>query len=65
VTVNQVIGMYVFSYRGRCSTDVRDESGESNASDNDVDLPFNYNGDLDLTRLPKGTVLCRILFQCC
>ncbi|XP_075958784.1 transcriptional regulator ATRX-like isoform X2 [Anarhichas minor] len=35
-----------------------DESGDSNASE-DVDLPVNANGRLDITRLPKGTVLVR------
>ncbi|XP_044079309.1 transcriptional regulator ATRX-like isoform X2 [Siniperca chuatsi] len=35
-----------------------DESGDSNASE-DVDLPVNANGHLDITRLPKGTVLVR------
>ncbi|XP_068572457.1 transcriptional regulator ATRX-like isoform X2 [Cebidichthys violaceus] len=35
-----------------------DESGDSNASE-DVDLPVNANGPLDITRLPKGTVLVR------
>ncbi|XP_068456969.1 transcriptional regulator ATRX-like [Clinocottus analis] len=35
-----------------------DESGDSNASE-DVDLPVNANGRLDVTRLPKGTVLVR------
>uniref|UniRef100_A0A3B4UQ36 DNA helicase n=1 Tax=Seriola dumerili TaxID=41447 RepID=A0A3B4UQ36_SERDU len=33
-------------------------SGDSNASE-DLDLPFNANGHLDITRLPKGTVLVR------
>ncbi|XP_029924260.1 transcriptional regulator ATRX-like isoform X2 [Myripristis murdjan] len=36
-----------------------DESGDSNASDDDSDLPVSANGQLDLTRLPKGTVLVR------
>ncbi|GAA6235942.1 transcriptional regulator ATRX-like isoform X1 [Lates japonicus] len=35
-----------------------DESGDSNASE-DLDLPVNANGHLDITRLPKGTVLVR------
>ncbi|XP_041807750.1 transcriptional regulator ATRX-like isoform X2 [Chelmon rostratus] len=35
-----------------------DESGDSNASE-DLDLPVNTNGHLDITRLPKGTVLVR------
>ncbi|XP_069002853.1 transcriptional regulator ATRX-like [Embiotoca jacksoni] len=35
-----------------------DESGDSNASE-DVELPVNTNGHLDVTRLPKGTVLVR------
>ncbi|XP_040038973.2 transcriptional regulator ATRX [Gasterosteus aculeatus] len=35
-----------------------DESGDSNASE-DVDLPVSVNGRLDITRLPKGTVLVR------
>ncbi|KAM7397771.1 hypothetical protein PAMA_005884 [Pampus argenteus] len=35
-----------------------DESGESNGND-DVELPVNANGQLDVTRLPKGTVLVR------
>ncbi|XP_034461776.1 transcriptional regulator ATRX-like [Hippoglossus hippoglossus] len=35
-----------------------DESGDSNASE-DVDLPATGNGHLDITRLPKGTVLVR------
>ncbi|KAM9384729.1 transcriptional regulator ATRX-like isoform 1-T1 [Pholidichthys leucotaenia] len=35
-----------------------DESGDSNASE-DEDLPVNANGHLDITRLPKGTVLVR------
>ncbi|XP_054482143.1 transcriptional regulator ATRX-like isoform X2 [Anoplopoma fimbria] len=35
-----------------------DESGDSNASE-DVDLPVCANGRLDITRLPKGTVLVR------
>ncbi|XP_072230790.1 transcriptional regulator ATRX-like [Leuresthes tenuis] len=35
-----------------------DESGDSNASE-DLDLPVNANGRLDVTRLPKGTVLVR------
>ncbi|XP_023260466.1 transcriptional regulator ATRX-like [Seriola lalandi dorsalis] len=35
-----------------------DESGDSNASV-DLDLPFNANGHLDMTRLPKGTILVR------
>ncbi|XP_078142676.1 transcriptional regulator ATRX-like isoform X1 [Centroberyx gerrardi] len=36
-----------------------DESGDSNGSDDDLDLPVSSNGHLDLTRLPKGTVLVR------
>ncbi|XP_056141347.1 transcriptional regulator ATRX-like isoform X2 [Lampris incognitus] len=36
-----------------------DESGDSNESDGDYDVPINSNGHLDLTRLPKGTVLVR------
>ncbi|XP_060941507.1 transcriptional regulator ATRX-like isoform X2 [Limanda limanda] len=35
-----------------------DESGDSNASE-DVDLPATENGHLDITRLPKGTILVR------
>nr|XP_046267251.1 transcriptional regulator ATRX-like isoform X2 [Scatophagus argus] len=35
-----------------------DESGDSNASE-DLDFPVNPNGHLDITRLPKGTVLVR------
>ncbi|XP_030603016.1 transcriptional regulator ATRX-like isoform X2 [Archocentrus centrarchus] len=35
-----------------------DESGDSNASE-DLDIPVNANGHLDLTRLPKGTALVR------
>ncbi|XP_020485879.2 transcriptional regulator ATRX [Labrus bergylta] len=35
-----------------------DESGDSEASE-DVELPVNTNGHLDITRLPKGTVLVR------
>uniref|UniRef100_A0A3Q3LUN1 DNA helicase n=1 Tax=Mastacembelus armatus TaxID=205130 RepID=A0A3Q3LUN1_9TELE len=35
-----------------------DESGDSNASE-DLNLPVNTNGHLDVTRLPKGTVLVR------
>ncbi|XP_061595930.1 transcriptional regulator ATRX-like isoform X2 [Cololabis saira] len=35
-----------------------DESGDSNGSE-DVDLPVSANGRLDVTRLPKGTVLVR------
>lgn len=35
-----------------------DESGDSNASE-DIDLTVNANGHLDITRLPKGTVLVR------
>ncbi|XP_076606647.1 transcriptional regulator ATRX-like [Chaetodon auriga] len=35
-----------------------DESGDSNASE-DLDAPVNTNGHLDITRLPKGTVLVR------
>ncbi|XP_038565073.1 transcriptional regulator ATRX-like isoform X1 [Micropterus salmoides] len=35
-----------------------DESGDSNSSE-DLDLPVNANGHLDVTRLPKGTVLVR------
>ncbi|XP_070699395.1 transcriptional regulator ATRX-like [Pempheris klunzingeri] len=35
-----------------------DESGDSNASE-DLDLFFNTNGHLDITRLPKGTALVR------
>ncbi|XP_029376110.1 transcriptional regulator ATRX-like [Echeneis naucrates] len=35
-----------------------DESGDSNASE-DLELPINSNGHLDITRLPKGTVLVR------
>ncbi|CAN9501704.1 unnamed protein product [Ophioblennius macclurei] len=35
-----------------------DESGDSNASE-DLDLPVSTNGGLDVTRLPKGTVLVR------
>ncbi|XP_041864053.1 transcriptional regulator ATRX-like [Melanotaenia boesemani] len=35
-----------------------DESGDSNASE-DLDLPISANGHLDVTRLPKGTVLVR------
>ncbi|XP_019132017.2 transcriptional regulator ATRX [Larimichthys crocea] len=35
-----------------------DESGDSNGSE-DLDLPFNTNGHLDITRLPKGTALVR------
>ncbi|KAK2881878.1 transcriptional regulator ATRX-like isoform X2 [Channa argus] len=35
-----------------------DESGDSNASE-DIDLPVNANGHLDISRLPKGTVLVR------
>ncbi|KAM3601237.1 uncharacterized protein V6R79_009568 [Siganus canaliculatus] len=35
-----------------------DESGDSNASE-DLGLPFNANGHLDLSRLPKGTALVR------
>ncbi|XP_019941418.2 transcriptional regulator ATRX-like isoform X2 [Paralichthys olivaceus] len=35
-----------------------DESGDSNASE-DVDLPATKNGHLDITRLPKGTILVR------
>ncbi|KAM9728822.1 transcriptional regulator ATRX-like [Menidia menidia] len=35
-----------------------DESGESNASE-DLDLHVNANGHLDVTSLPKGTVLVR------
>ncbi|XP_062261393.1 transcriptional regulator ATRX-like [Platichthys flesus] len=35
-----------------------DESGDSNASE-DVDLPATTNGHLDITRLPKGTILVR------
>ncbi|XP_029956796.1 transcriptional regulator ATRX-like isoform X2 [Salarias fasciatus] len=35
-----------------------DESGDSNASE-DLDLPINANGSLDVSRLPKGTVLVR------
>lgn len=35
-----------------------DESGDSNGSE-DVELPVNANGQLDVTRLPKGTVLVR------
>ncbi|XP_058482955.1 transcriptional regulator ATRX-like isoform X2 [Solea solea] len=35
-----------------------DHSGDSNASE-DVELPVNENGHLDITRLPKGTVLVR------
>uniref|UniRef100_A0A3B4ZYT5 DNA helicase n=1 Tax=Stegastes partitus TaxID=144197 RepID=A0A3B4ZYT5_9TELE len=35
-----------------------DESGDSNESE-DVDLPVSTNGHLDVTRLPKGTVLVR------
>ncbi|XP_026225817.1 transcriptional regulator ATRX-like isoform X1 [Anabas testudineus] len=35
-----------------------DESGDSNASE-DLDLPVSANGHLDMTRLPKGTVLVR------
>ncbi|XP_070773018.1 transcriptional regulator ATRX-like [Enoplosus armatus] len=35
-----------------------DESGDSNASE-DLDLPVSTNGHLDITRLPKGTVLVR------
>ncbi|KAM4619994.1 transcriptional regulator ATRX-like isoform 2-T2 [Polymixia lowei] len=34
-----------------------DESGDSNGSDDD--LPIDSNGHLDVTRLPKGTVLVR------
>ncbi|XP_008425774.1 transcriptional regulator ATRX-like [Poecilia reticulata] len=35
-----------------------DESGESNASE-DFEMPVSSNGHLDVTRLPKGTVLVR------
>ncbi|XP_073335195.1 transcriptional regulator ATRX-like isoform X2 [Pagrus major] len=35
-----------------------DESGDSNASE-DLDLPLNINGHLDMNRLPKGTVMVR------
>uniref|UniRef100_A0AAQ5YLQ9 DNA helicase n=1 Tax=Amphiprion ocellaris TaxID=80972 RepID=A0AAQ5YLQ9_AMPOC len=35
-----------------------DESGDSNESE-DVDLPVSANGHLDISRLPKGTVLVR------
>ncbi|XP_059207440.1 transcriptional regulator ATRX-like [Centropristis striata] len=35
-----------------------DESGDSSASE-EVVLPVNVNGHLDITRLPKGTVLVR------
>ncbi|XP_051258479.1 transcriptional regulator ATRX isoform X2 [Dicentrarchus labrax] len=35
-----------------------DESGDSNESE-DLDLPVSANGHLDVTRLPKGTVLVR------
>ncbi|KAM4726999.1 transcriptional regulator ATRX-like isoform 1-T1 [Anableps anableps] len=35
-----------------------DESGESNASE-DLEIPVSSNGHLDVTRLPKGTVLVR------
>ncbi|XP_034034607.1 transcriptional regulator ATRX-like [Thalassophryne amazonica] len=35
-----------------------DESGDSNGGE-DLDLPINSNGHLDITRLPKGTVLVR------
>uniref|UniRef100_A0A3Q1EUN9 DNA helicase n=1 Tax=Acanthochromis polyacanthus TaxID=80966 RepID=A0A3Q1EUN9_9TELE len=35
-----------------------DESGDSNESE-DLDLPVSANGHLDITRLPKGTVLVR------
>ncbi|XP_035480151.2 transcriptional regulator ATRX-like isoform X2 [Scophthalmus maximus] len=35
-----------------------DESGDSNASE-DLNLPVNENGHLDMARLPKGTVLVR------
>ncbi|KAM3869276.1 transcriptional regulator ATRX-like [Diretmus argenteus] len=36
-----------------------DESGDSDESDDDMDVPINSNGHLDVTRLPKGTVLVR------
>ncbi|CAI5643957.1 unnamed protein product [Oreochromis niloticus] len=36
-----------------------DESGDSNASEDLVLGPVNANGHLDITRLPKGTVLVR------
>ncbi|XP_067463826.1 transcriptional regulator ATRX-like [Thunnus thynnus] len=35
-----------------------DESGDSNGSE-DMELPVNANGQLDINRLPKGTVLVR------
>uniref|UniRef100_A0A1A7WER6 DNA helicase n=1 Tax=Iconisemion striatum TaxID=60296 RepID=A0A1A7WER6_9TELE len=35
-----------------------DESGDSNASE-DLNIPFTSNGHVDVTRLPKGTVLVR------
>ncbi|MED6287528.1 hypothetical protein CHARACLAT_017288, partial [Characodon lateralis] len=35
-----------------------DESGDSNASE-DLEIPVSSNGHLDVTRLPKGTVLVR------
>ncbi|KAG7223296.1 hypothetical protein INR49_015652 [Caranx melampygus] len=35
-----------------------DESGDSNASE-DLDFTVNANGHLDITRLPKGTILVR------
>ncbi|CAK6953614.1 transcriptional regulator ATRX-like [Scomber scombrus] len=35
-----------------------DESGDSNGSE-DVELPINAYGQLDITRLPKGTVMVR------
>ncbi|CAJ1064215.1 transcriptional regulator ATRX-like isoform X1 [Xyrichtys novacula] len=35
-----------------------DESGDSEASE-DTDIPVNTNGHVDITRLPKGTVLVR------
>ncbi|XP_046893357.1 transcriptional regulator ATRX-like isoform X2 [Hypomesus transpacificus] len=36
-----------------------DESGDSNDTNEDCDLHFNSNGRLDVTRLPKGTVVVR------
>lgn len=36
-----------------------DESGDSNGSDEDYDFVINSNGDLDVKRLPKGTVVVR------
>ncbi|KAF7660869.1 hypothetical protein LDENG_00273290 [Lucifuga dentata] len=36
-----------------------DESGDSNGSDDDMYIPISSNGQFDVTRLPKGTVLVR------